>query len=241
MDKKEKILKKIKALLNRTVANGATFNEAEIAFRKAGQIMKEYCISEQEVNDFQPTNFIESKVKMTRFGDFTTLATAIADFFDCEFFWQRGLKRGTFFGYDVDAELCVYFYDIAKNALESGIKNFKKSYKYHCLTYNNSPSKLTLSYIRGFCLKLASKLKEMKKEQDAEILSTGTSLILVKQEMVKSEFDKLHQDIKEQKSRSIDVDSIALNAGVDDAKKVQFHKGIKTKENILQIAELTRE
>ena len=235
--KKENILKKVKALLNRNVKNGATLNEAEIAFRKASQLMKEYCISEQEVNDFQPTNFIESKIRMTRFGDFTMLVTAIADFFDCEFFWQKGLKRGTFFGYDVDVELCVYFYDIARNALESGLKNFKKSYEYHCALYNNSPSKLTLSYIRGFCLKLASKLDEMKKAQTAEILSTGTSLILVKKEIVESEFNKLHQDIKESSSRSINVAESALIAGIADAKKVQFNKGIKEQENVLQIAE----
>lgn len=235
--KKENILKKVKALLNRNVMNGATLNEAEIAFRKASQLMKEYCISEQEVNDFQPTNFIESKIRMTRFGDFTMLVTAIADFFDCEFFWQKGLKRGTFFGYDIDVELCVYFYDIARNALESGLKNFKKSYEYHCALYNNSPSKLTLSYIRGFCLKLASKLDEMKKAQTAEILSTGTSLILVKKEIVESEFNKIHQDIKESSSRSIDVAESALIAGIADAKKVQFNKGIKEQENVLQIAE----
>ena len=235
--KKENILKKVKALLNRNVKNGATLNEAEIAFRKASQLMKEYCISEQEVNDFQPTNFIESKIRMTRFGDFTTLVTAIADFFDCEFFWQKGLKRGTFFGYDVDVELCVYFYDIARNALESGLKNFKKSYEYHCALYNNSPSKLTLSYIRGFCLKLASKLDEMKKAQTAEILSTGTSLILVKKEIVESEFNKLHQDIKESSSRSIDVVESALIAGIADAKKVQFNKGIKEQENVLKMPE----
>src|SRR5690554_1762073 len=62
--KNEKILKKIKALLAKTVDNGATEQEALMALNKANELMTEHYITEFDLKDIEEAKLITIEVPL---------------------------------------------------------------------------------------------------------------------------------------------------------------------------------
>ena len=68
-NKQDKLKLKIQALLNKTPENGATVEEAASAIEKAQQLMKDYMISEGDLNDpYLGQDCILAELELPRMG-----------------------------------------------------------------------------------------------------------------------------------------------------------------------------
>ena len=182
-----RILKKIIALMERNKKNGATKYEAETALKMANRLMAKYDITELDLKKVDRSSFTDKPFKMTRLA-VLNLLTELAKAFDCEHYYYRAVKEFHFFGFEIDVKMCLYFANMLQAILESDIKNYKKSDKYKELVSIYQPKIIIRSFINGFYYSLAKRFKEMKEEK--QIISSGTSLIVVKKQQVQDEFQQ---------------------------------------------------
>lgn len=228
----EAIIRKILALLDRTEKRGATKHEAEIALRKANELMTEYSITEFDLKKVDRSSFVEKSIKYKRQSS-TWIYTHLADAFDCEFFYYSRLKEGVFFGFEIDVKICIHFANMLTDVLESEIKNYKKSRQYYYLVYDYQPQAIIHNFVSGFTEEIESKLKELKDQRNAKIQeSTGTALMVIKAEQVQEAFKLKHQP-KPSKEREVVFINGAYISGGDSAEAVQFNPAIESEADEL--------
>lgn len=228
----EAIKRKIRALLSRTPENGATIAEAEVALKKANQLMTEYAIEKYQLGGGEAKRCIEKKIVLHRVGThITNLASVIGFSFDCEFFYNTYRKDGTYFGYETDVEMCVYFYDLIMNALENEIDKYKSTYDYQVDARYYSPKTVVNSFIKGFTDAIAKKLFLMKHERENNVIkATGTNLVLVKN--VREELEKKHPDIKGVDRKAVQsIDDVSL-LGKESGENLSLNYGVCQEEKL---------
>lgn len=230
----EKIKHKISALLNRTIENGATKHEAETCIKLASQLMTKYMIEKHQLNDAKNEICVEKRVKLTRKNkSITTLSSSIAHTFDCEFLWFS--KTGIFFGYSCDVDICIYIHDIAIRALESEIRDYKKSNEMKSYTTRGYNSRIVINdFIDGFCDSIRLKLFEVKDKRKNEIkLSTGTDLVLAKEQVVSQELGKAYPKAKKNKTKERKNQTTSYIDGREKGDKVSLNLAISQEQNKL--------
>lgn len=175
---KEKAIERAKKLMA-MAADSSSPNEAAIAARRARAIIDKYQINLSELGDKdQFGTSIGSKARQRTPAWEQTLCISIADLNDCIAKFD-GQGRIVFKGFAEDAEVCAFMYHYIT---ENG--------KRCCKAYiARNPRGCRNSFKLGYAWAVKEKISEIIKERQAEIkTSTGTSLVLLKKNLVESEF-----------------------------------------------------
>jgi len=220
----DKILKRILNLLERNEKNGATRSEAETALKLANRLMTEYNITEFDLNKVDRSSFVDKPFNMSRL-DVVNLFQKLAEAFDCESYYYKLKKEFHFFGFNLDVKLCLHFAQMLQDCLELEIKNFKKSEKYKELVSIYQPKIIIKNIIKGFSYSLYERFEGMRQEKI--VISSGTSLMVIKTQQVKNEFQRLYNNIKISKNSDWHLIKSAFMYGEDCADKVQFNKPVE--------------
>ncbi|MGR3790689.1 DUF2786 domain-containing protein [Flavobacterium sp. TN-1] len=228
MENKERIKGKIKALLSKTVDNGATKEEMESALNKANQLMTEFFISEYDLKDEQVIEKCLSKqFELTKSGfDLTIFYNSLARLFDCEYYYNS--KRIVFFGHEQDVDLCGYFYYVITKTCLNEKDRFVKSDKYMKLRKNYHGRTLSSSFIKGFLIEVQEKMREMYENRKSNIPEGYGLIVLEKNKRVKQDFQKLDLKILTQKSRPITGELEAMEEGIKKGKEINLIQGLST-------------
>ncbi len=230
----DKIIRQILNLLNRNEKKGATKYEAENALNLANKLMTEYNISELDLKKVDRSSFIDKSVKMLRL-DMAKLFSQLAQAFDCEHYYYKLKKEFHFFGFELDVKICIHFAEMLTAVLIQDLKRYKKSDEYKQLIEVYQGKMIMRNFVEGFTQKLSIRLHEMQKEKQKAILSSGTSLMVIKKQQVTDEFNKLHNNVKISKDSFSFIKSAFLQ-GEMNANNVQFNKPIENISNeLLQI------
>lgn len=228
-----KILTRILNLLERTEKNGATKYEAEVALKKANELMTEYNITEFDLKKVDRSSFVDKPFQMIRL-DIASLFQVLAETFDCESYYYRLKKEFHFFGFELDVKMCIHFAKMLTDVLTLEIQNYKKSEQYKELTEVYQNQMVMRNFVKGFSEGLIDKLEQMQEKKEQVILSNGTSLMVIKMQQVQDEFNRLHGDIKISKSNFHLIKSAYLY-GATKSEGVCFNKPIEEKGNFLQL------
>lgn len=124
----EKIMNKIMALLNKTVENGATEQEAIAAGLMAQRLMKKYKISEV-VDITKPKEVIRNDVKIKTKTWISFLAGVIGDNFCCQVIKSPVINVKTrkstyiirFYGYEQDVKVATKMFNVLCELIDRGI------------------------------------------------------------------------------------------------------------------------
>lgn len=180
MENPDKIKNKIKALLSKTTDNGATKEEMESALRKANKLMTDFFISEHDLQDSEIINkCVSEQFELTKSGfDLSLFYTDLADLFDCQYYYNS--KRIVFFGHEQDVALCGYFYNVISKTCLKEKEIYLKSEKYLQLKNHHHGRTLSSSFIKGFLIEVASKMREMYEERERNIPETYGLIVIEK-------------------------------------------------------------
>lgn len=159
----EKIINKITALLNKTVENGATEQEAITASLMAQRLMKKYKISEL-VDVTEPQEVTRNDIKIKTKTWITILAGVIGDNFCCKVIRDRKINLLTkkpvytirFYGYKNDIEIATKVFHTLCELIEKGIVKQKALAK---RKYGTSKG-VQNAYTRSFILAVKKALSE---------------------------------------------------------------------------------
>lgn len=188
MDKKEAIKIKIKALLAKTTANGATESEALAALNKAQQLMLDYLISENELRDpYLNEKCIAQTIPRVKSGyDLTVFLGALSRLFDCEYFYSA--RQVTFFGFKEDTELCAYFYDFIIKACLSAKAKYVQSEAYLRAARCYHGRTLVASFICGFLSGICAKMEDMYECRKNNLPHETGLMVIEKNKKVETQF-----------------------------------------------------
>lgn len=239
MDKKEAIKRKVKALLEKTTENGASESEAISALQKAKELMLEHFISEHELNDpYANEKCISVSTPLFKTGyDVTNLYPALCLLFDCEHFWDS--KNLTFFGYEEDVQLCIYFYNFILKACFSEKEKYVRSIEYQKLKQRYHGRTLVSSFIKGFIAALCIKMHGMYNERKSSVSECVGLAIIEKNKKVKQQYDEMNFRPRIVGAKQIEAESVAFSIGYNKGKDTALTQGIneKKREGILALSE----
>jgi hypothetical protein len=191
---------RIKALTDKTVANGCTEAEALSAAEMVGRLLERYALSmdEIEVRSAQCVQ-VEVPIGGQRRRPIDGCVPAIARFCDCKVWLAPATeadphadaprpKRYIFFGFETDAALARYLYQVIERAIASETAVFKQANpRLRAVRLR----KATGNFQHGLVDRVAARLETMHEEREASVRaqrSAGTALILVKHQVVDDAF-----------------------------------------------------
>lgn len=230
MDKKESIKRKIKALLKKTTENGATESEAISALQKAKELMMEHFISEHELNDpYANENCISVSTPLFKTAyDVTNIYPALCLLFDCEHFWDR--KNLTFFGYEEDVQLCLYFYNFILKACFAEKDKYAQSLEYQKLKQRYHGRTLVSSFIKGFIIAICIKIHDIYDERKSSVSEFVGLAIIEKNKKVKQQYDAMNFRTRTIGIKQIEAEAEAFKLGYSKGKDMALTQGLNEKE-----------
>ena len=182
---------RIKALAEKTVSNGCTEAEAMAAAEMVGRLLERYALSMEEI-DVREQRCVQVEVPIggKRRRPIDGCVTAIARFCDCKVWVSRDtmMPSYVFFGFDADTALAGYLFNVIDRAMATALTAFRATQPRLRGVGLRGASR---SFQQGMAARVADRLDEMHRQRDANVAaqrSTGTALILVKQQVVEDAF-----------------------------------------------------
>lgn len=235
-----RVIENIRALTNKTVANGCTEAEAIAAAMKIGELLKVYNLSMDKVfigNAKCITGSIDTGQRRRHPVD--GCVVAIAGFCDCRVWFGHTLDNSiyNFFGLETDVEMAKYLYTVIRSAILAETGRYKRSDAYINTQYHRK--RLSVSFQKGMAHRISARLNEMKKtrheeeEQESMVIhpmlamTPGTSLVLVKRKKVDDEFEQLNLGLRRAAcNHHAGLNSDAYYDGVAAGDKVNLNRPI---------------
>lgn len=193
---------RIKALTEKTVANGCTEAEAMSAAEMVGRLLERYALSMDEI-EIRSSRCVQREVSLggKRRRPIDGCVPSIARFCDCKVWLAHATdendlasagtargKRYVFFGFETDADLATYLFEVIDRAVTTETQNFKQT---HPRLREVRLRQGTASFQHGLVARVAARLDAMHEERETSVKahrSTDTALILAKHQVVDDAF-----------------------------------------------------
>lgn len=200
---RDRAIKRIKALINKTEENGASIEEAKSALEKATKLMKEYFITINEVEDLKDDVVVAEGATIIKIKeDVTSIYPLICDLLDLRHFYNK--KTITFVGYKTDVKVGIYLYKKIMAGLLCDIDKYKLTADYSHLKQFYHPNTLRRDFITGWVYQIGTKVYELLSERERSIQKQDkTGLVLVKKENVDRKFSEYKVNTVKNKDRDV--------------------------------------
>ena len=184
---------RIKALAEKTISNGCTEAEAMAAAEMVGRLLERYALTMDEI-EVREERCAQVNVQIggQRRRPVDCCVTAIARFCDCKVWFSRTEAGATyvFFGVEADTSLAAYLLEVIDRAIRTEVASFRG----RCQRLKGAAlRRALLSFQHGIAMRVAERLDDMQRSRDAdstEQRSTGTSLMLLKHQVVEEAFQE---------------------------------------------------
>jgi hypothetical protein len=194
---------RIRALTEKTVANGCTEAEAMSAAEMVGRLLERYALNMDEI-EVREARCVQAEVPIggQRRRPIDACVPAIARFCDCKVWLTRNRStpdddkldrirpaaRYVFFGFETDTALATYLFAVIDRAIRTEDAAFRRE--------NPALRELRLrrtsaSFQQGVAARVADRLDAMHRDREASIRtlrSNGTALILARHRVVEDAF-----------------------------------------------------
>lgn len=216
----ESVLRKIEALLNRTVENGATEAEALVAAKKAAELLDKHNLTVSDLVFKSTEGVIEDfKMKATRSTVVSQAATTIAEFTDTVV-WLWKAPTGHFLRYlgaPDDAKVATYLTEVISRAMKAEWNAYRVG----------NPGSIRSQFISGMVTRLRERLREIKAARH-QVSSDGTALVPLKRDMCEQWLKDMGITLSKGKSRQRPEDESSFIAGLEAGDRVQLSSGLES-------------
>lgn len=183
LDRVKRIIRELQA---KTEENGCTEQEAMAAAAKMGQLLEDYNLNIDEVGVREDASQCKKNEVFAADQFAGTLITGIKHFCGIIAYQVSGEGHGmkyVLFGTPHDLEIALYLYEVCAEAMEHDWVGYMNQHGYSM--------KKRASFRMGFAARVYDRLAQMKRERDARNASSCRDLVVLKDQLVKSEFAKL--------------------------------------------------
>lgn len=221
----DKLKGRLQALRAKTIANGCTEAEALSAAAKLAELLDRHDLSLSDL-ELREEPCVQSAIETNRKQrqPISACVPAIAEFCDCKV-WrekdQTGRIRYVFFGMSASVEMATSIYEVIAAALQSGWEDYARRQRFIRHSQDEKGS-----FLFGMAISLADKLISSKHERDdATLRATGRDLVVVRKDVVESEFSKLNMAFRQGRASGKKVSAEAFDAGHSAGKALDIAFG----------------
>jgi hypothetical protein len=228
------VKRKIRALSAKTIENGCTEQEAIAAMEMCGKLLAQHNLEMSET-DIREQGCKEDYLRVNSKNinnNIGMLLSSIAMFVDAKPWIKNGhddkgfYKAYTLFGQEADIEMGSYLLFICTTAMLNDAHKYVRSLG----VQQGGARTPSNSFQHGFALRIYRRLKEIKDANKvAQVATTGTALILLKDQLVTEEWQKRQDELglKQRQASKAQIDGHAYKAGTEAANKVNLQRPIE--------------
>lgn len=223
----QSIIEKIRNLRAKAADAAATEAEAEQAAAMAARLLAKYDINECDLQQTDSSNRGTVGAYQTHKNSLhVTLvycAIGIAELTETKAYKTGG--RLNFVGTGPDVEMGLYLAEMIRGAADRAWK----TYRINTMQGARSASDMNRrrrSFLMGFGVRLNERLKELAEERKAS-RGTGTDLVVVKDEIIKSVLEQAGIKLRAARARSSRVNSDSFGAGRAAGGQVNLNRPLK--------------
>jgi hypothetical protein len=221
----DRLKSRLQALRAKTTANGCTEEEALSAAAKVAELLDRHdlSLSDLEIREEQcEQSAIETNRKQRQ--PISACVPAIAEYCDCKV-WREKDERGiryVFFGLRPSIEMAHYVYDVIATAMQTAWVKYAAAQRF--IRYGQDEKG---SFMFGMAVSIGEKLIAMKAERDeANRVSSGRDLVVVRHAIVESEFSKLSLNLRRGRASGKKVAAGAFEAGQAAGQSLALHPAV---------------
>jgi hypothetical protein len=238
-----RIKARIKALTEKTVANGCTEAEAMSAAEMVGRLLERYALSMDEI-EVRAARCVQVEVELgsRRRRPIDGAVPAIARFCDCKVWLAPASPAGSadperdqprpgiryiFFGFETDAALAAYLFTVIGRAIATETAAFKHASPWLKAT---KLRQATSSFQHGLVARVAARLDTMHEEREVMVRAqrvTGTALIVVKHQVVEDAFRETEVRLVSMSALGQRVGTKAYQAGWAAGDRVNLSRPVR--------------
>lgn len=225
--KRETLIAKIRALLAKTIANGATEQEALLAAAKAAELMEKYDIEIGETEEIAEDEVIETDQNFPpEFRNhIMTVSMAIARLCEVEVIGLLNTVRVRtgyrIYGLPVDVEIAQYLHQVVIEAMKYELK--KGSGRWF-LFEKRKRDIAQHNFLDGLTTRLTERINELAWARQHK--KTGNALVVAKEAMIKDAMKDV--DIIKSKMRKRDIDLKSFKEGLKAADQIRLDPAINS-------------
>ena len=220
----------IRAMSNKTVANGCTEAEAMTAIHLVGKLLQKYNLSMDEVqlrDEMCDTLKIHTGSKHK--DGLYYAVSAVADFCDCKVWIVRGYSTGlsySFFGQESDLLMARYLVDLIRKSIDTELASYKRTSEYlSCHLRGVSKRGASSSFGIGMGRRISQRLTDILRGNRAE--STGNNaLVVLKSQLVTEAYAALQLNLKKGYANTTVTDGHSYHKGAAAADRVNLNRPV---------------
>ncbi|MGB3833779.1 MAG: DUF2786 domain-containing protein [Mesorhizobium sp.] len=235
-DQQKKIAARIKALMAKTTAAGATEEEALSAMQKAREMMDKYGLTKEAIEQDAATIDRQS-IKRDNYKTFVIkdhLAMQVARYCDCKVWMNRKEGTMTFFGTEQDRQFAAWLIE----SLDLFVRNQTVRFMQDSGFRNGSgPWDRQKGFMVGCIDRINRRLHQLSDERNRQKAGNGRSLVVVKMQLVERAFNQIGMRLRSSsKSSGMKGDGSAFAAGQAAGDRANFARPINGGSGVRAIA-----
>jgi hypothetical protein len=233
---------RIKALTDKTVANGCTEAEAMAAADMVGRLLERYALSMDEI-EIRTARCVQMEVPLggRRRRPIDGCVPTIARFCDCKVWLARAAapapegpdlasaspgSRYVFFGFETDTALALYLFTVIDRAVVTETAAFRQlNPRFRGVRLRQA----SFSFQHGVVARVSERLDAMRCARDTTVRaqrSTGTALILAKDRVVEDAFGETDVRLVSMNATGRRVITTAYRAGWAAGERVNLNRPV---------------
>jgi len=226
----------IRAMSNKTVANGCTEAEAMTAIAMVGKLLQKYNLSMDEVQlRDEKCDTLQIHTGSKHKDGLYYAVSAIADFCDCKV-WTVRSKNGlsySFFGQESDRLMVRYLFDVITSALNTELAAYKTTPEYNrCHVRGVSKRGASSSFGIGMGRRISQRLYDIIRSNRKENETTGNNaLVVLKSQLVSDAYANLQLRLKKAYSNTTVTDGQSYYKGAEAANRVNLNRPVNGPTN----------
>lgn len=233
-EKRKKLLKKIRALLNMTTERGASEQEALSAAAKAAKLMAEYDISATEAQNDEEKESVETQFRDCDFilwEHLPKVVSAITELCSVRGWKEQDGNKLTyrFVGVGPDAEIAAYLFDICSRAMMNTAQQAEKDWALARRWVRYSKARARLA---GMSERLSERILELSWMRHK---ATGSALVPVKFDLIDAQLNSEGVHLIRRTIRTRLLDPNEHREGTKAANRVNLSRGVSEAEGVKQI------
>ncbi len=224
MQTREDIIRRIKALSDRTVDRGCTEQEAMSAADILAKLLNQHGLAMSDIQIQERQDCEESTIDTgrKRAHEIQSCLIPLSELYDCKVWKLRG--SFTFFGFPEDLAACQSLYAIIYQAIQIDLARYKMQSR---LGFQPTGKRESHDFKMGMVIRIANRLRVMKREQQQDNQrTTGRDLVVVKSAAVETAYAADHNPLRKSNGKSRYNYSDSFRAGDSAGGRVNLNKTI---------------
>src|ERR1700733_6066788 len=239
MDELSRVKARIKALTDKTIANGCTEAEAMAAAEMVGRLLERYALSMDEI-EIRTARCVQCAARLggRRRRPIDGCVPEIARFCDCKVWLARAAapdpvqqeaaaelgRHYVFFGFETDTALATYLFAVIERAARTETATFRQL---NPRLQGVRLGRALASFQHGVVARVSDRLDTMHRARDATVRaqrSTGTDLIVAKNRVVEEAFGEIDIRLVRMTATGRRVITTAFRAGWAAGDRVNLNR-----------------